>query len=253
MRAKHPGLRLHLSVQAAAATPEAIGFYAETFGIRRVVLPRVLTVEEIAGLSRGIMSRPKSSYSAACARWPKAAARCPLTRPAVAQHGGRLLAAEQLPIPSDRGTIGASSAASPSTASNGEAAGYPTLCKGRFVAGGKTALSVRRPGQPQRAGFDREPGRGRRHRAEDRRAPARPRLCGRGGADFPQRGGHHRGRAAAARSRSARCRRSSKAARQHPAPIRKLEVGMRSSSPQGDSANNPRSSSRRAVALTKSP
>ncbi|MBP0651372.1 U32 family peptidase, partial [Mycobacterium tuberculosis] len=30
----HPKLRLHLSVQAAAATPEAIGFYADTFGVK---------------------------------------------------------------------------------------------------------------------------------------------------------------------------------------------------------------------------
>ena len=38
----HPRLKLHLSVQAAAATPEAIKFYADTFGVRRVVMPRVL-------------------------------------------------------------------------------------------------------------------------------------------------------------------------------------------------------------------
>ncbi|KRW96107.1 peptidase U32 family protein [Paracoccus sp. MKU1] len=50
----HPGLRLHLSVQAAAANPDAINFYAETFGIRRVVLPRVLSVEEITAINREI-------------------------------------------------------------------------------------------------------------------------------------------------------------------------------------------------------
>lgn len=48
----HPGLRLHLSVQAAAANADAINFYAETFGVRRVVLPRVLTVAEIAAINR---------------------------------------------------------------------------------------------------------------------------------------------------------------------------------------------------------
>ncbi len=50
----HPGLRLHLSVQAAAANPDAINFYARTFGIRRVVLPRVLSVEEITAINREI-------------------------------------------------------------------------------------------------------------------------------------------------------------------------------------------------------
>ncbi len=50
----HPDLRLHLSVQAAAANPDMINFYAETFGIRRVVLPRVLTVDEITKINREI-------------------------------------------------------------------------------------------------------------------------------------------------------------------------------------------------------
>lgn len=50
----HPGLRLHLSVQAAAANPDAINMYAEAFGVKRVVLPRVLTVEEIAAINREI-------------------------------------------------------------------------------------------------------------------------------------------------------------------------------------------------------
>ena len=50
----HPDLRLHLSVQAAAANPDAINFYAETFGVRRVVLPRVLSVQEITAINREI-------------------------------------------------------------------------------------------------------------------------------------------------------------------------------------------------------
>ncbi len=50
----HPGLRLHLSVQAAAANPDAINLYAQAFGVRRVVLPRVLTVAEIAAINHEI-------------------------------------------------------------------------------------------------------------------------------------------------------------------------------------------------------
>ena len=42
------------SVQAAAANPDAINFYAEAFGVRRVVLPRVLTVEEISAINREV-------------------------------------------------------------------------------------------------------------------------------------------------------------------------------------------------------
>ncbi|MDP2739907.1 MAG: peptidase U32 family protein [Pseudorhodobacter sp.] len=43
----YPGIRLHLSVQAAASSPEAIRYYAREFGVKRVVLPRILTVPEI--------------------------------------------------------------------------------------------------------------------------------------------------------------------------------------------------------------
>ena len=51
---RHPDLRRHLSVQAAAANPDAINFYARTFGVRRVVLPRVLTVDEIRAINAEI-------------------------------------------------------------------------------------------------------------------------------------------------------------------------------------------------------
>ncbi|AXQ94259.1 U32 family peptidase [Cereibacter azotoformans] len=48
----HPNLRRHLSVQAAAANPDIINFYNREFGVKRVVLPRVLTVAEIAAINR---------------------------------------------------------------------------------------------------------------------------------------------------------------------------------------------------------
>ncbi|MGP3697553.1 ubiquinone anaerobic biosynthesis protein UbiU [Rhodobacter sp. NSM] len=48
----HPNLRRHLSVQAAAANPDIINFYGREFGVKRVVLPRVLTVAEIAAINK---------------------------------------------------------------------------------------------------------------------------------------------------------------------------------------------------------
>ena len=48
---RHPATRRHLSVQAAAANADAIGFYTRHFGIRRVVLPRVLTIQDICGIN----------------------------------------------------------------------------------------------------------------------------------------------------------------------------------------------------------
>lgn len=50
----HPKTRLHLSVQAAASSPEAIRYYCREFGVKRVVLPRILTVPEIKALADGI-------------------------------------------------------------------------------------------------------------------------------------------------------------------------------------------------------
>lgn len=43
----HPGIRLHLSVQAAASSPEAIRYYVREFAVKRIVLPRILTIPEI--------------------------------------------------------------------------------------------------------------------------------------------------------------------------------------------------------------
>ncbi|PLX32974.1 MAG: protease, partial [Hyphomicrobiales bacterium] len=51
---RHPETRLHLSVQASASSPEAIQYYVDAFGVKRVVLPRVLNVNEIAALNAEI-------------------------------------------------------------------------------------------------------------------------------------------------------------------------------------------------------
>ena len=49
-RKKYPDANLHLSTQASSSNYESINFYRKYFGIKRVVLPRVLTVEEIKRL-----------------------------------------------------------------------------------------------------------------------------------------------------------------------------------------------------------
>jgi len=50
VKEKYPEKRLHLSVQASASNAQAIEFCRKHFGIKRVVLPRVLTVDEITAL-----------------------------------------------------------------------------------------------------------------------------------------------------------------------------------------------------------
>lgn len=53
-KSKYPDLRLHLSVQAGAPSVEAIKFYCEEFDVKRVVLPRILTIAEIKSLKQEI-------------------------------------------------------------------------------------------------------------------------------------------------------------------------------------------------------
>jgi putative protease len=47
---RHPSLRRHLSVQASAANALSVQFYRDHFDVKRVVLPRVLSVEDVASL-----------------------------------------------------------------------------------------------------------------------------------------------------------------------------------------------------------
>lgn len=44
---RHPSMRLHLSVQGSATSPEAVAFYRDRFAVERVILPRVLSVSQV--------------------------------------------------------------------------------------------------------------------------------------------------------------------------------------------------------------
>ena len=49
---RYPELNLHLSVQASATNVEALRFYQQQFGIRRTVLPRVLSLAQVEQVTR---------------------------------------------------------------------------------------------------------------------------------------------------------------------------------------------------------
>ncbi|GAL24893.1 putative protease [Vibrio variabilis] len=53
---KYPDLELHLSVQASATNVAAIDFYHKNFNVKRVVLPRVLSIHQVKQLSRNMTS-----------------------------------------------------------------------------------------------------------------------------------------------------------------------------------------------------
>ncbi len=144
----HPQARLHLSVQAAASNPESIRFYAERFGVRRVVLPRVLTVQEIAALNPRI--RPVETevfvFGGLCVM---AEGRCALSSYATGRspnmNGVCSPAGHVRYVETAEGISSELGGFTINRFGRGEQAGYPTLCKGRFQAHGKTSYLFEEP------------------------------------------------------------------------------------------------------------
>lgn len=144
---RHDALNLHLSVQGSATNLDSLRFYHEHFGIRRAVLPRVLSLSQVERLADNspvelevfafgslcIMAEGRcllSSYvagespntSGACS--PASAVRWQETAGGMETRlGGKLI---------DR-------------FAPGEQAGYPTLCKGRFKVDNHTGHALEEP------------------------------------------------------------------------------------------------------------
>lgn len=144
---RYPDQRLHVSVQASASNADAINFLIEAFGAKRVVLPRTLTIPDIARIARQIrceievfvfgglcvMAEGRCSLSSyATGKSPNMNGVCsPASHVRYRQNGGELV--------SELGdyTINRFPA--------GEAAGYPTLCKGRFDIAGINGYAFEDP------------------------------------------------------------------------------------------------------------
>jgi putative protease len=146
-RERWPDLRLHLSVQASVTSAAGIGFYHENFGIRRAVLPRVLSVNQVAQvISEAPVPVEVFGFGSLCVM---VEGRCLLSSYATGRSPN---------------TYGACSPAShvrweetgdgTNTRLNGvlidhfaqdEKAGYPTLCKGRFQVGEHTFYALEEP------------------------------------------------------------------------------------------------------------
>ncbi|MBR9971397.1 ubiquinone anaerobic biosynthesis protein UbiU [Magnetospirillum sulfuroxidans] len=144
----HPDLRLHLSVQAAASNPQAIRFYAERFGVRRVVLPRVLTVPEIAAIN-AIIAPIETEVFVFGGLCVMAEGRCALSSYATGQspnmNGVCSPASHVRYVESGHGITSQLAGFTINQFGLNEPAGYPTLCKGRFIANGKTSYLFEEP------------------------------------------------------------------------------------------------------------
>lgn len=143
----HPDLRLHLSVQGSATNYEAIEFYRERFGIRRAVLPRVLSLAQVENVVRNttveielfgfgglcVMVEGRcllSSY--ACGDSPNTFGAC---------SPGHAVRWQQTPQGMETRLNGVLI----DRYADGEKAGYPTLCKGRFTVQGETYYALEEP------------------------------------------------------------------------------------------------------------
>jgi putative protease len=132
---RHPNLRRHLSVQAAAAHAEAVAFFQREFGVRRVVLPRVLTVGDIAALNRRVAVETEVfAFGGMC---PMAEGRCSLSSYVTGQSpniAGVCSPASHVRYAESGGAlVSRLGGFTINRFDPTEPAGYPTLCKGRFV------------------------------------------------------------------------------------------------------------------------
>lgn len=136
----YPDLRLHLSVQGSATNHEAIAFYARQFGVRRVVLPRVLSLAQVQGvLKRACIEVEVFGFGSLCIM---AEGRCQLSSYVTGDSpntSGVCSPAKSVRWEeSDAGRKSRLNGVLIDQYAPGEPAGYPTLCKGRFAVQGRT-------------------------------------------------------------------------------------------------------------------
>jgi len=143
----YPEQRLHVSVQASASNADAIHFLVSAFKARRVVLPRTLTVDDIAKLSRQINCEIEVfAFGGLCVM---AEGRCALSSYATGKSpnmNGVCSPASHVHYRREGETL--VSALGDYTINRfapGEAAGYPTLCKGRFNVANQNGYAFEDP------------------------------------------------------------------------------------------------------------
>jgi len=144
---RHPGLRLHMSVQSSATNYEAVNLAHELFGVQRAVLPRVLTLDQVRHViehtpvqievfgfgSLCVMVEGRcllSSY--ATGESPNTHGVCSPAKYVRWEEGASALDARLNGVLIDR-------------YAKDEPAGYPTLCKGRFAVQDETYYALEEP------------------------------------------------------------------------------------------------------------
>lgn len=143
----HPQLRLHLSVQGSATNYEAINFYRRHFGIERAVLPRVLSMVQVEQVTEKTpVEIEVFGFGSLCVM---VEGRCALSSYATGEspntHGvcspAKSVRWQQTP----EGLESRLNGVLIDRYADGENAGYPTLCKGRFDVAEENYYALEEP------------------------------------------------------------------------------------------------------------
>jgi len=144
---RYPDLPLHLSVQGSATNYEALKFYKNRFGIRRAVLPRVLSMPQVRHVAENApVEIEVFGFGSLCVM---VEGRCLLSSYAAGQspntHGCCSPAGEVRYEETPTGMETRLGGVLVDKVGKGENAGYPTVCKGRYDALDKTYYALEEP------------------------------------------------------------------------------------------------------------
>ncbi len=142
-----PELRLHLSVQGSATNPEAIAFYHRHFNIQRAVLPRVLSINQVAHVAaHSPVEVEVFGFGSLCVM---VEGRCLLSSYATGRspntYGACSPASHVRWEETPKGREVRLNEVLIDRYEESERAGYPTLCKGRFEVGEHTFYALEEP------------------------------------------------------------------------------------------------------------
>ena len=143
----HPEISRHLSVQGSATSHEALRFYQQHFGIKRAVLPRVLSITQVRDLAKQTpVELEVFAFGSLCIM---AEGRCYLSSYLTGESPNtRGVCSPAAHVRWEETPEGLESRLNNvliDRYAEGESAGYPTLCKGRFEVAGETYHAIEEP------------------------------------------------------------------------------------------------------------
>jgi len=142
-----PELALHLSVQASGTNYEALRFYRENFGIRRAVVPRVLSLAQVGHIvEHSPVDIEVFGFGSLCVM---VEGRCLLSSYVTGESPNTYGACSPAKAVEWRETPAGLESRLNGVLTDrygpGEDAGYPTLCKGRYQVGDDTFYAIEEP------------------------------------------------------------------------------------------------------------